>query len=1111
MRVFSEWSVGKKTKILLNGCALMLLLSHATLSVEGGTAVKGDEVAALPGFALAPDECKVLNFPVTADPAEQRIVVEFRAYAKGDTVSGYRPNAVSLMVNRQYFTCQAFGHSRLLNKKNAFTYGAGKRVKSQWGADAVMGAQDPYRKGDPEITQVYPGGAGWAVMTGPDIAALSKSAEYRPRNVSEPALLQIDVSDLVRAGYHNEILVRNNDPSMTLVFDGFRVLAGGALPWAEELANAADLMAGKTAPTYYTPERIAVARENMAKYDWAKKAFNHILEGDAIKYYIGPKYMNVATFSAQNDEFIWKLMAPITIPRKCEKHSRARCPVHGTKGRRHEPFCPWRIDPIGHPYQIQCMEGGEWYPSNRYDLGDMTSGKYPDDGSGFEHGEYRYQFLSEYAHMAYGSVVVPLLTSFSQAWVLTGDEVAARKGCILLARVASEYPNLTDRVQNINNYKQYRQYGGCHGGLVTDSIWSTFRLEAEALAYDALFSYMDRDPEMLAFLRDKGLPVRDAWELRKFVEDRLIRVGMRSLLRTNVYGNDGHHQAAAMACALVMDDFFPGRVNSRTMLDYYYDGTGNARYLLVNGLTPDGGGHESVSYNRIKFDMLRANNYASALRAVAPDHVSAETYPDIFDPVRGRAIFDYFLGVNLDNAYFPAFGDCGNIAPPQRVADQMYALRGEAFIGAFEKFGDPRFARAATKPDGAFIPGSLFESYPGGAIEAALKKPESRIERKSRFFDDYGLAYLSSGEGAHQRALYLNYTCLVGHRQYDNLSLELVARGVKTLPDLGYPFSWRYRWEWDSNMMSHNTVCVDESVPARNLWSVKGPARVFASRNGVHMVSAAHDPYPADYTPYPDNTPRFPKDAPECSIYERTLMLVDVDDTRFYVVDLFSVNGGSQHDQSWHAMLTPVAVAENLAWKKQQTGTLAGPQVKPFGSWTDKWGRKRADFASYVKEISTAQLADAGRFHWESGLPEGDALNLFLVPLHDGLTVFKGTGRSPDRPETWGLDYLIVRRQVQDGARSFFLTVIDSFQKTPTVQSVKVVLTRSDSTGNHAARRAGPHHAPSRRRSRAQHRLQTHGCAGADRNGCRPRWRGRIENMVPSRYPRRCVEGRFAG
>ena len=198
----------------------------------------------------------------------------------------------------------------------------------------------------------------------------------------------------------------------------------------------------KSGPTYYTPERVAAARRNLERYEWARKVRKRIFEtGDRIRYYIGPTYTPADKYAAQSDDFIWLLQPTTKIARVVPNAHRALCPVHGAKVKRYNAWCPYNIDPINHPYQIQCMMGKEWYPSNKYHKGDMTSGEFPDDGNGILHKGERYYALREYARMVYGSIVVPTLRSLSQAYQLTGEPKYARKGCILLARLATQYPN----------------------------------------------------------------------------------------------------------------------------------------------------------------------------------------------------------------------------------------------------------------------------------------------------------------------------------------------------------------------------------------------------------------------------------------------------------------------------------------------------------------------------------------------------------------------------------------------------------------------------------------------------------------------------------------------
>ncbi len=797
--------------------------------------------------------------------------------------------------------------------------------------------------------------------------------------------------------------------------------------------------AAKSGPTYFTPERVAIALENIASYDWAERERARIIEhGDRIRYYMGPVYMSAERFAAESDEFIWLLQPTTEIPRTWNytEHPRAICPVHGAEVKKHGTFNPWSIDPIGHPYQIKCPVGGEWYPSNRYDQGDMTSGDFPDDGSGCMYNGERYHFLIEYAHMVYGSVVVPLLKSFSEAYQLTGHTLYARKGCILMARLATQYPNYgwedTDFTDLENRYDRtyLGPYGGTHphykgktGGLITDLIWGTFMLERLAYAYDGLYEGFD-DPEVLAFVQSKGMAVETGDELREYIENYILRSGMVALQRGMVHGNQGHHQATAMGIALVMDDYGDRHPNSRDMVEYTYHGIGRSAWIMDNGLTRDGGGHESPNYNRIKLDLIRASRVMDEIRARHPDEFPQDRYPDIFANPKARELFNHLIDSAILDYWYPPIGDCGGLREPQRVGPQYHSLVRAQNLFAFTKYGDPRFARALTNMEGELFSGELWEPYPGQELQAALEDPRSEIRRESRLLDGYGIGILEAGEFPNSRALALNYSSTIGHRQMDQMGIGLYARGVQLLQDLGYPQTWEYRYQWDSHNMAHNTVTINEARFTQPRF-FRNAASLFASEDGVHVITAHHNPY--------ENL--------GCDVYERTDIMVEVDEDRFYVVDLFSVNGGEQHDQTWLAMhVEPEAPA--LDWAVQATGTLAGPDVEEFAAYTDRWGHghARGDFPSFLTEIRRAPLETPAAWTWPSGLEEGDALAVHVVPVDGPVEAILGKGRSPVWQEG-KLAYLLVRRQVGEGEVTRYLTVLDPFQGEPEILGVRLTST----------------------------------------------------------------------
>ena len=202
----------------------------------------------------------------------------------------------------------------------------------------------------------------------------------------------------------------------------------------------------KTCPTFYTPDRVQAGCRNVRRYPWAKAVLRRIMDGEPHRYIVGRSYVSARDYSQQSDDFMWTLQPTTRIPRIYPHEAVAICPVHGLAVREKNGYHPWFVDPIGHPYRVQCMLGGEWYPSNDYLAGDLTSGEFPDDGDGCEYKGRRYYFLREYAHQAYCAVTIPALRSLSHAYLLTGDRAFARKGAVLLARLEIGRASCRERV-----------------------------------------------------------------------------------------------------------------------------------------------------------------------------------------------------------------------------------------------------------------------------------------------------------------------------------------------------------------------------------------------------------------------------------------------------------------------------------------------------------------------------------------------------------------------------------------------------------------------------------------------------------------------------------------
>lgn len=145
-----------------------------------------------------------------------------------------------------------------------------------------------------------------------------------------------------------------------------------------------------------------------------------------------------------------------------------------------------------------------------------------------------------------------------------------------------------------------------------------------------------------------------------------------------------------------------------------------------------------------------------------------------------------------------------------------------------------------------------------------------------------GHGVLGAGTGADQVQAHLTWSPGYGHQHCDGLSLLLFARGHELLSDIGYTHTrWR---EWAIASASHNLVVVDATNQQADP-TTHGHLRYFDARRPACQLLSV------------DNPQVYPRITNE---YRRTLVLVQVDGADWYVVDLFAVHGGSQHDYFLH-------------------------------------------------------------------------------------------------------------------------------------------------------------------------------------------------------------------
>jgi hypothetical protein len=179
-----------------------------------------------------------------------------------------------------------------------------------------------------------------------------------------------------------------------------------------------------------------------------------------------------------------------------------------------------------------------------------------------------------------------------------------------------------------------------------------------------------------------------------------------------------------------------------------------------------------------------------------------------------------------------------------------------------------------------------------------------------------GLAILRSDNAQNPAALTFRFGPTLNHGHFDEMNLNLYALGRQLTYDLGYGLgSTHTQVGWSKQTSSHNTVLVNEN-PQLQAPGAGGSLELSANLPGLKLVQGDD---PNCYSS--ENVTR----------YARTVALIDLpgaDAGRSYIVDIFRITGGTQHDYIFHAASDNISV-DGVALSPPAKGSLAGPTIDP--------------------------------------------------------------------------------------------------------------------------------------------------------------------------------------
>lgn len=787
----------------------------------------------------------------------------------------------------------------------------------------------------------------------------------------------------------------------------------------------------KQGSTLYPPAIVQQVRRNVATDTWAASVRDNLVK-------------SAKPWMDKSDDELWSLMFGPGITRSWMVWSNGHCPACGKS----VPMYNWKCDALNRPWKVQCPHCKELFPKNDFlkffksgldkkgvfdparadrsllfnaEHADPADPKHKfgvDDGEGYIEGDKRWRFTG--AYQIYGQwkqAVLGGIRTLSAASLLTGDPAYAHKAAVMLDRVADLYPLFDFKAQAV----VYERRLGSNGYVSTwhDACEETREL---VMAYDMIFEAARDDADLVRFLsgkaREIGLenPKSSFADIQRNIEDRILRdpIAQRPKITSN-------YPRTEITVAIIYAVLGGGENKAA------FDRTVDAmleKATAIDGLTGEKG---LAGYTAFTIQGLAM--FLAEFGKADPDFLPRllERHP------RLKQTYRFHIDVHCLGRYYPTCGDAGAFASAHETYATMPLTTSFTSPTSFPSWtcappscysllwnlfrctGDVAYVQTLYKANSGRLDGLPFDLYAEKpaefrkAVGDAIDKHGPEIRLPSTNKQQWHLAILRSGQGTDARALWLDYDSGGAHSHADGMNLGLYAKGLDLMPDFGYPPVQFGGWDsprarWYTMTAAHNTVTVD----GQNTSGGAGQTTLWFDGRQVHAIRAAG--------PAMNQGRRF----------ERTVVLVDVSPSDFYVFDTFRVAGGADHakfTQSHFGEATATGLnlqpAADYGHNTQMRNCRMDPKPQP--GWRVDWviddHYKYLPPDSQVRMRYTDLTSDA-----QAGLVEG-----WIV-----------AGGYDSSGEVW-IPRVLVRRQAEAGRslESTFVSVIEPYATQPIATSIR--------------------------------------------------------------------------
>lgn len=305
----------------------------------------------------------------------------------------------------------------------------------------------------------------------------------------------------------------------------------------------------------------------------------------------------------------------------------------------------------------------------------------------------------------------------------------------------------------------------------------------------------------------------------------------------------------------------------------------------------------------------------------------------------------------------------------------------------------------------------------------------------------FGHFAIGRGEGDDVIQAHLHFCPLLkySHMHSDHLNIIIFGAGRELVSDIGYARG-KHRY-FATSQIGHNVVAVDWTQPPIPLRTkMDYISKPIDPMNNSKSGLLAYDPgVTSDKWIQLIEAESLNAFGINLPMYRRALMLIGANRKRSYLMDVFRIEGGTQHDWLLHGSSDEDMATSTDTMLKPMKGTLASGKNE-FGQTV----RVAPSFSYGIDNLKLAPVDDGLRFIWR-GKKSGASLISWILPITGGKAIFgeapscRRTGPTKRDMGKYKMPFIDLRNAGNNYHQNTYIAIYDATKvgQKPIVDEVK--------------------------------------------------------------------------